>query len=31
MKGSISGGGIDQWDGEEPVDFTLWTITLHQG
>jgi hypothetical protein len=31
MTGSISGGGIVQWDGEEPVDETLWTITLHQG
>jgi len=28
MKGSISGGGIIQWDGEDPVDVTLWTITL---
>jgi hypothetical protein len=31
MTGSISGGGIVQWDGEDPVDFTLWTITLRQG
>lgn len=26
--GSISGGGIVQWDGEEPVDDTMWTITI---
>jgi len=31
MAGSISGGGIIQWDGEDPVDFTLWTITIRQG
>jgi len=31
MTGSISGGGIIQWDGEDPVDVTLWTITLQQG
>ena len=28
MTGSISGGGIVQWDGADPVDDTLWTITL---
>jgi hypothetical protein len=28
MSGTISGGGIVQWDGDEPVDSTLWTITL---
>ena len=31
QEGSISGGGIVQYDGEDPVDFTLWTITLRQG
>jgi len=30
MTGSISGGGIVQWDGEDPVDETLWTITLRR-
>ena len=28
MTGSISGGGIVQWDGDDPVDDTMWTITL---
>jgi hypothetical protein len=28
VTGSIGGGGIVQWDGDVPVDETLWTITL---
>ncbi len=28
VTGSMSGGGIVQWDGDDPVDDTLWTITL---
>lgn len=28
MTGSMTGGGRVQWDGEDPVVETLWTITL---
>jgi hypothetical protein len=31
MTGSMSGGGVVQWDGEAPVVDTLWTITLRRG